>query len=388
MSGKGRLYLDYNATAPLRPEVRDVLSSALNRVGNASSVHAEGRGARGRIEAARDAVAALVSAEARNVIFTSGGSEANNLVLSPGFHRSGGAGPELLLVGAGEHACVLEGHRFDGASVELIPLTPEGIVDLAWLAGRLGGEARRVLVSIQLANNETGVVQPVAGAARLVHEKGGLIHTDAVQAAGKIPVSVADLGVDALTLSAHKLGGPQGVGALVLAAEGYHLDRMIRGGGQERSWRAGTENVASIEAFGVAAASAGRGLEAERRRLELLRASFESAIRRLAPDAVIFGEAADRLPNTILFSVPGWRAETALIAFDLNGVALSSGSACSSGKVRRSHVLDAMGITPELAEGALRLSFGWTTVESDVIRFASSFERLLSVNDSRKVRAA
>jgi len=389
MSLKERTYLDYNATAPLRPEARAALVSAYDSTGNASSVHSEGRRARAHLENARDAVAALVGGEAQNVIFTSGGSEANNLVLSRDFHRGGGTAPEILLVGGGEHPCVLEGHRFANDAVERIPLTGDGVVDLAWLAERLSALApRTALVSIQTANNETGVVQPVTEAARIVREHGGLIHTDAVQAAGKIPLSFADLGVDAMTLSAHKLGGPQGVGALVLASAGYHLGRMVRGGGQERGWRAGTENVAAISAFGQAARAAQAQLSSENSRLASLRAAFEGEIRRIAPEVAIFGEAATRLPNTILFAVPGWKAEMALIAFDLNGVALSSGSACSSGKVKRSHVLDAMGIAPDLAEGAIRLSFGWATTEADVISFASAFEKMLSVFNDRKVRAA
>jgi cysteine desulfurase len=384
-----RTYLDYNATAPLRPEARDALVAAYECTGNASSVHSEGRAARARLENARDALAALVGGQARGVIFTSGGTEANNFVLSREFRRGGGAAPDILLVGGGEHPCVLEGHRFANDAIERIPLTRDGVVDLAWLSQRLTAlTSRTVLVSIQLANNETGVVQPVAKAARIVREHGGLIHTDAVQAAGKIPISFAELGVDAMTLSAHKLGGPQGVGALVLASEGYHLGRMVRGGGQERGWRAGTENVAAISAFGEAARAALAQLPSEASRLAALRAAFEAEIRRIAPDAVIFGEAAPRLPNTILFAVPGWKAEMALIAFDLNGVALSSGSACSSGKVRRSHVLDAMGIAPDLAEGAIRLSFGWASTEADVTSFASAFEKTLSVRNDRKVRAA
>jgi cysteine desulfurase len=231
-------------------------------------------------------------------------------------------------------------------------------------------------------------VQPVAEAVRIVRERGGLIHTDAVQAAGKIPISFAGLGVDALTLSGHKLGGPQGVGALVLAREGYHLQRMLRGGGQERGWRAGTENVTAIAGFGEAARVALAELAGEFTRLSHLREAFEAEIRRIAPEAVIFGAGVERLPNTTLFALPGRRAETALIAFDLGGVALSSGSACSSGKVKRSHVLDAMGIAPGLAEGAMRLSFGWATTEAEVSLFAAALEKVSPVGDGRKIRAA
>ena len=389
MSLRERTYLDYNATAPLRVEARAAFVDALGMVGNASSVHGEGRGARGRLDAAREAVAGLVDSDARGVIFTGGGSEANNLALAGGFTRAGIPSPEYLFLGAGEHPCVLDGHRFPPRNVDLIPLTGDGVIDLDQLSLKLAAlGSQTALVSVQAANNETGVVQPLAEAAEIVRRHGGLFHCDAVQAAGKIPLSIGELGIDAMTISAHKLGGPQGVGALVLARGDYHLERLVRGGGQERGWRAGTENVAGIHAFGAAARAAGAQLVAEKERLSGLRSAFEAEIARIAPDAVIFGSNAPRLPNTILFAVPGWKAEMALIAFDLNGVALSSGSACSSGKVKRSHVLDAMGVPPDLAEGALRLSFGWATSEADVISFASAFEKALSVFNERKVRAA
>jgi cysteine desulfurase len=384
-----RTYLDYNATAPMRPQARDMLVRVLEGVGNASSVHREGRAARGLVETARDAVARLVGGQGKNVIFTGSGSEANNLVLAPGFHRTGARPPVKLLAGAGEHPCVLEGHRFPAEDVGLIPLDADGVIDLAMLEAQLDALGNMpVLVSIQLANNETGAIQPVAEAAALVKAHGGLIHCDAVQAAGKIPVDIAALGVDALTLSAHKLGGPQGVGALVLAGEGYVLDRLVRGGGQERNWRAGTENVAGIAAFGEAARVACEALGEEEPRLRDMRADFEAAICEHCPDAVIFSVNAPRLPNTILFAVPGKRAETALIALDLNGAALSSGSACSSGKVKRSHVLDAMGVDPALAESALRLSFGWNTQKDAVTHFTAAFARLLSNRNQSSEYAA
>lgn len=389
MNAANRTYLDYNATAPVRPQARDMLVRVLGDVGNASSVHREGRTARGIVETARDHVAALVGGRGKNVIFTGSGSEANNLALTPGFRRVNGAPAQALLVGAGEHPCVLEGHRFDADAVERIPLDSDGIVDLAWLEKRLkafGGAP--VLVSIQLANNETGVIQPVSDAASLVRAAGGLMHCDAVQAAGKIGVDINALGVDAMTLSAHKIGGSQGVGALVLAGEGYVLDRLVRGGGQERNWRAGTENVAGIAAFGEAARVAREALDEEALRLRDLRVEFEAAIRENCPDAVIFCENAPRLPNTILFAVPGKRAETALIALDLNGAALSSGSACSSGKVKSSHVLEAMGVAPALSEAALRLSFGWNTQKDAVTHFTAAFARLLSNRNQNSECAA
>ncbi|HEX2555148.1 MAG TPA: cysteine desulfurase family protein [Microvirga sp.] len=384
-----RSYLDHNATSPLRPEAAEAMARALALPGNASSVHAEGRAARAVIEAARERVAALVGAAAKQVIFTSGGTEAANTVLSPAFRRAGEAGGDLLLAGAAEHPCILDGHRYPPAALERIPVGADGTVDLAWLAARLERTEGRALVSVQAANNETGILQPVAAAAALARARGGLAHTDAVQAAGRVPLDMAALGVDALTLSAHKLGGPKGVGAIVLASERLEIaDRLVRGGGQERGYRAGTENVAAIAGFGAAAAAVGLRLAEEGARIAALRDAAEAALRRIAPDAVVFGAGAPRLPNTFAFAVPGLRAETALIAFDLAGVALSSGSACSSGKVKRSHVLQAMGVEPALAEGAIRVSLGWNSTEEDVFRFAKACESVLASLYRRRANAA
>lgn len=390
MSSIERSYLDYNATAPIGPEVADAVARALALSGNASSVHAEGRAARAAIEKARDKVAALVGAEAQNVVFTSGGTEASNAVLTPSLRRRRGSEAVRLLVGAAEHPCVLDGHRFEETQVERIPVGRDGMVDLAWLEARLErGRGEPVMVSIQAANNETGVIQPVRAAAEITRRFGGLVHTDAVQATGKIALDIVAFGVDVLTMSAHKLGGPKGVGAIVLASDAIEIgDRLIRGGGQERGHRAGTENVAAIVGFGVAAEIAARDLDSEGLRLRRLRDTLESGIRRQAPEAVIFGEGVERLPNTCAFAVPGVRAETALIALDLAGVAVSSGSACSSGKVKRSHVLSAMGVEPSLAEGAIRVSLGWRTTETDVKRFASAFEKLLDTLYRRRADAA
>ncbi len=385
-----RIYLDHNATSPLRPEVAAVVAHALSLPGNPSSVHHEGRAARAAVESAREKVARLVGARPKNVIFTSGGTEASNLVLTPSFRRlSEGAGASRLLIGASEHPCGLHGHRFPADAVELVPVTADGMVDLRWLKARLETGGERVLVSVQLANNETGVLQPVAEIAELVHQHGGLVHTDAVQAAGKIPVSILELGADVLTLSAHKLGGPKGIGAVVLASDQLEIaDRLVRGGGQEKGFRAGTENVAGIAGFGAAAELALDGPGAEALRLRALRDEAEVEIRRIAPEAVIIAAEAERLPNTFAFAIRGLRAETALIAFDLEGIALSSGSACSSGKVKRSHVLDAMGVELPVAEGALRVSLGWTTTKEDVIRFAEACEKVVGTLYKRKASAA
>jgi cysteine desulfurase len=390
MASDQRIYLDHNATSPMRQEVAEAVARAFRLPGNPSSVHAEGRAARAVIEAAREAVAALVGARAKNVIFTSCGTEANNLVLTPGFHRHGSSEVGRLLVGATEHVSVLEGHRFDAATVERIPVDVNGVIDLAWLARRLRApEAGPMMVSLQVANNETGIIQPVSEAARIVHEHGGVVHADAVQAAGKVPLDMAGLGVDAMTVSAHKLGGPKGCGALILASDQIELGpRLVRGGGQERGSRAGTENVPGIVGFGAAAGLALNAVLSEQARLRDLRDRAEAHLRRIAPDAVIFGADIDRLPNTFAFAVPGLKAETALIAFDLDGVAVSSGSACSSGKVRSSHVLEAMGADPALAQGALRVSLGWNSTDEDVIRFAETCENAVASLYKRRANAA
>jgi cysteine desulfurase len=391
MSGRERSYLDHNATVPMRPEVAEAVVRATGLVGNPSSIHSEGRAARAAVEAARASVARLVGADPARVIFTSGGTEAANAVLVPGFRRRGEReGAARLLAGAGEHPCVLGGHRFGEAGLETILVDEHGIVDLGWLDGRLSrGRGERCLVSIQTANNETGVLQPVAEAARLVHGHGGLLHTDAVQAAGKIALDLAALGADALTLSAHKLGGPKGVGAIVLAADDLDPgERLIRGGGQERGHRAGTENVAGIVGFGVAADIASGELEREGVRLRRLRDACEAELRRIAPSAVVFGAGAERLPNTLAFAMQGVRAETALILFDLEGVALSSGSACSSGKVKPSHVLEAMAVPRPLAEGAMRVSLGWNSTEADVKNFAAACEKLVATLYKSRAAAA
>jgi cysteine desulfurase len=383
MAGE-RVYLDYNATAPVRPAVADAVARALGVTGNPSSVHAEGRTARGLIEDAREKVAALVGASPRDVVFTSGGTEAANTVLSPGLRGRGGARPTRCLVSATEHVCVLEGARFGSDAIEVLPVDRNGIVEITELERRLTTGAP-ALVSIQAANNETGVLQPLAGPARLTHEAGGLFHTDAVQAAGKIRLDIASLGVDAVSLSAHKIGGPSGVGAVVL--NGVQLDnRLLRGGGQERGSRAGTENVPGIVGFGAAAEIAIAELEDNGARLMALRAKLEAEIQRLAPDALVFGAAVDRLPNTTAFAVPGIKAETLLMRLDLDGVAVSSGSACSSGKVRRSHVLEAMCVPDNLTEGTIRVSSGWNTREDDVTHFVQAFERALHALHTRRAR--
>lgn len=382
-----RVYLDHNATSPLRPEARVAMLDALDHAANPSSVHREGRAAHALIETARDQVALLAGAQSRDVIFTSGGTEASILALTPALEVGGDRRPfTQCLMSAVEHVCVLEGARFERNAVERIPVLPNGLVDQVWLAERLAAISAaggRALVAVQAANNETGILQPIAAIAAIVHAHGGILHCDAVQVAGKMPIDQVTAGADMLALSAHKIGGPQGVGALVLRSGGIVIgDRILRGGGQERGARSGTENVAGIAGFGAATAAVLKDLEDEAHRLGALRDAFENAIRDLAPDAVIFGADVARLPNTVAFSVPGLTAETALMNFDLAGIALSSGSACSSGKVKRSHVLEAMGIAADMAKGVLRLSAGWTSSEADVIRFRAVFERLMAKRES------
>ncbi|MGA7488780.1 MAG: cysteine desulfurase family protein [Xanthobacteraceae bacterium] len=369
-----RLYFDWNATAPLRPQARAAMLAALDATGNPSSVHAEGRLARHLIEEARENVAALVGADPRNVVFTSGGTEANMLALAPTNAAAAAPLSDRLLVSAIEHPSVLAGGRFPPAAVERLEVTADGRLDLAALERRLALPAGRVLVSLMLANNETGVVQPVSAAARLIHAAGGLLHVDAVQGAGRIPCDINVLEADLLTVSGHKIGAPKGVGALVRRNAAVPFpDPLIRGGGQERGARAGTENVAGIAGFGAAAAAAHAGLAIEAARMAALRDRLEAGLKAASPEAIIFGAAVERLPNTTLFAVPEMKAETAVIAFDLAGVAVSSGAACSSGKVQPSHVLAAMGAAAELARAAVRASLGPTTTESDIDRFIQAW---------------
>lgn len=376
MSTESRSYFDWNATAPLRGEARAAMQAALETTGNASSVHAEGRAARALIEQARADVAALVSAEAKHVIFTAGGTEANALALTPQIEAGSDKTPRgALLVSAVEHPSVLVGGRF--ASVETVPVDAQGRVDLAELQKRVE-QAERPLVSVMVANNETGVIQPIAEVGAIVHAAGGLLHVDAVQGAGRIACDMAVLGADLMTVSGHKIGGPQGAGALIRRADIHLPAPLIRGGGQERGYRAGTENVAAIAGFGAAARAALADREAAAARMAGLRDRIEAGLRAENPDVVIFGGDAERLPNTTSFSKPGMKAETAIIAFDLNGIAVSSGSACSSGKVQPSHVLAAMGVDPALAGGAIRLSLGWDTTEDDAGNVLKAWRKVAS----------
>ena len=361
------IYLDNNATAPARDEVVAAVSEVLSEVGNASSVHEIGRRARARVEHAREQVAGLVGAEAENVIFTSGGTEANNLALK-------GCGDRRLIVSGVEHGAVLSPALLRDPDCVILPVDHNGRVDLDALRTALANAAKPALVSVMYANNETGAIEPVAEIAAVAHEHGALMHSDTVQAAGKMPLDLNALGADMISLSAHKLGGPQGVGALILREERM-LDAQQVGGGQERGRRSGTENVAGVVGFGVAADVAGANLE-KFAGLAQWRDELERRILDLAPDCTIFAHDVERLPNTSCLTMPGIKAETQVMAFDLVGIAISAGAACSSGKVAPSHVLEAMGIPPELALTAIRVSLGWRSKAEDVDRFVAGWQEI------------
>jgi len=355
-------YLDWNATAPLRPEAAAAMTEALARCGNPSSVHRFGRDARRALEAARAQVAALVGAPAAAIVFTSGGTEANQLALR-------GITGRRLLISAIEHDSVRQ-----AAPAAIVPVTRQGVMDLAALERMLAADPRPALVSLMLANNETGVVQPVAEAARLAHAHGALLHCDAVQVAGKLPLAMERLGADLLTLSAHKLGGPQGVGALVAAPE-LALAALQTGGGQERGRRGGTENLPGIVGFGAACAAAAQEVDGYAG-VAHLRDAAERRLTAIAPEARVYGGDMARLANTLCLGLPGVPAATQVMALDLAGVMVSAGSACSSGKVRRSHVLDAMGVPPAEAESAIRISLGRSTGPADIDQLVEAWGAL------------
>ena len=357
------VYMDYNATAPMRPAVVAAVAEALGLTGNPSSVHRFGRLARRRLEEAREQVAALVGARPDQVVFTGGGTEANNLALA-------GSGRGRRIVSAIEHESVANA----APDAETVPVTADGAIDLAALDALLARPGPPALLSVMLANNETGVIQPVAAAAAAARRAGALVHCDAVQAAGRIPVDFAALGVDLLSLSAHKLGGPPGSGALIVA-DGVALTALLRGGGQERGRRAGTENVAGAAGFGVAAELARAELAAQGR-LARLRDALEARLRATVPAATVFGAAASRLPNTSCFALPGLAAATQVMALDLAGVAVSAGAACSSGKVRPSRVLRAMGVAEDAAGSAIRVSLGWGSADADIDRLVAAWSAL------------
>lgn len=365
-----RVYLDYNATAPLKAEAKAAMIAALDIEGNPSSVHSEGRAARSALEAARTRVARLVNAKPSEVVFTSGATEANACVMAQRW--------DTIFVSAVEHDSVLAPSRANGAELVVIGADADGRVRVEDIAARVltGADVGRALISLQLANNETGVIQDVASVVAFAREHGLFVHTDAVQAPGRIPVDFAGLDTDLMSISAHKFGGPKGVGALIIR-DHLDLEPLIRGGGQERRRRAGTENLAAIVGFGAAADAALVDL-ADAPRIARLRDGIEAAIRSATPSAQIIAGSQPRLPNTLSVALPGMLAETLVIRFDLAGIAISAGSACSSGKVGASHVLDAMGLPRAIAVSAIRISLGPDTTDADVERFIAAWKEITS----------
>ena len=370
------VYLDYNASGLVRPEVQAAMAEALAEGGNPNAVHAAGRRARARVETARARVAELVGADPTAIVFSSGGTESNAQAVASAI----AAGCERLIVSATEHPCVAEAANASGVPVEILPVDGDGVVDLAWLAAALGRPGGRALVAIHHANNESGVIQPIAEAALMVQAVGGWLHVDAIQSAGKIPVDMRALGADTLTLSAHKLGGPQGVGALV-SKDGVPIIRTLHGAGQERGLRAGTENVPGIAGFGVAADCAARDLPTATAH-KAWRDAAEARVK--AAGATIIGGAAERLPNTLFMAVEGWDSPQQLITLDLQGVMVSAGSACSSGKTKPSKAISAMGLE-HLATGGVRVSGGWGTTRDDWVRFAEAW---VASYDKHRARTA
>ena len=367
MSDSGPIYLDYNATAPIKPEVVTAVSETMMLAGNPSSVHGFGRDVRKRIEDAREQIAALIGCSPPELVFTAGGTEANNTALS-------GAGRRVLIVSAIEHPAVLRTAEAVAEEHIVLPVDGEGLLDMASLDKALAAHGPEALVSVMLANNETGVIQPVAEIAARATAAGALVHCDAVQAPGRIPVSFAGLGVDMMSIAAHKFAGPKGIGALVVRS-GLEIAPLIHGGGQERGLRGGTENAAGIVGFGTAAQLA-QGDLARAGEIAALRDRLEARLRETEPDVVIFSEGAERLSNTSCLTMPGVQSETQVMGLDLAGVAVSAGSACSSGKVEPSHVLRALGAADAVGGCAIRVSMGWATTEEETERFLGTWRAL------------
>lgn len=367
------IYLDYNATAPMRAEIIALMGEIMATVGNASSVHGPGRKARERVDTARQQVADLVAAPAKNVIFTGGGTEADNLALR-GFQ------PRHLIVSGVEHGAVLAPALLLDAHATIVDVDAHGRMDLDSLKAALADSDGPALVSLMLANNETGVLEPIAEAAEIAHAHDALIHCDGIQGAGKIAMDINELGIDLLSLSAHKFGGPQGVGALVMREERMVLAQMV-GGGQEMGRRSGTENVAGIAGFGAAARLAKDDLS-EFAELAGLRDDMEARLAKIAPARRVIGGDVARVPNTSCLTMPGVRSDTQVMALDLAGIAVSAGSACSSGKVAASHVLEAMGMELDEAMTAIRISMGGATTRDEIEQFIAAWSEIYRRNSS------
>ncbi|MDP7546424.1 MAG: cysteine desulfurase family protein [Alphaproteobacteria bacterium] len=373
MKAAEAIYLDNNATAPIRLEVIELMCEIMGTVGNPSSVHAAGRLARTRVDMGRQQVAELVGAEPRNVIFTGNGTEADNLALR-------GFGPRRFIVSGIEHGAILAPALMLDGDAAVVDVDHQGRLDLQDLETVLAATEGPALVSLMLANNETGIIQPVAEAAEIAHRHDALVHTDAIQGAGKITVDMEQLGVDLLSLSAHKIGGPQGIGALVMR-EDRAVSAQVIGGGQEMGRRSGTENVAGIAGFGEAARLAAAELQ-EFTQLAGLRDNMEDRLAEIAPARRVIGGEVARVPNTSCVTMPGVRSDTQVMAMDLAGIAVSAGSACSSGKITASHVLEAMGIEMEEAMTALRVSLGKNTTTAEIDRFLNAWAEIYRRNSS------
>ena len=359
-----KVYLDYNATAPIHPDILDLVTKVMNeRVGNASSVHSFGRDARKYVEDARHQIAALCAVEPEQVIFTSGATESNNTILNSFQNKR-------ILVSTIEHPAILEA----AGDAERILVTRDGIIDMDAYEKILNTGDPPALVSIMLVNSETGVIQPIADMAKMAHDKGALFHTDAVQGAGRVDLTLEKLGVDYISLSSHKMSGPQGVGAIIFR-KGLELRKFMRGGGQEKNCRAGTHNTAGIAGMGLAAEHALNNLNDNT--IQKLRDYLESEIKKISSDVIIYGENAPRVGNTSDIGLPGVPAETQLMALDLESIAVSSGSACSSGSFKPSHVLMAMGCTEDEAKSALRISLGYATTQTDIDRFIDVWSKMV-----------
>lgn len=385
---QNRIYLDYNASAPLLPSAREAMIAALDATGNPSSVHFEGRASLKIIEKARSQLGKAVGAKGNQIVFTSGASEAANQALSPIVRTAGREVPvSKLYVSAIEHPCVLAGGRFAKEQISFLKVTEAGIIDVAELENTLLAHDQTSgapMVAVMLANNETGIIQPISAIADLVHAHNGFLVVDAVQALSKIAFDASTLAAHFVIVSSHKIGGPKGAGALIFGDASISPQPMILGGGQENFQRGGTENIAAIAGFGAAAAE----ISSQTTKIDQmtrLRDSIEAGVGTICAEAgnkagepVFFCRGENRLPNTSCFAVPGVKAETALISLDLAGVAVSSGSACSSGKVKKSHVLAAMGVEDDLAACALRVSTGALTTNEDAEKFLGAFKAIVS----------
>ncbi|AMC12911.1 cysteine desulfurase family protein [Liberibacter crescens] len=374
-----RIYLDWNATSPLLPEARSVFIEALNEFGNASSIYQEGRKSRQYLECARHALAEFCDTKVENVIFTSSATEAANFVLTPDFYILGQLTRlDSLYISAIEHPAILKGGRFPVNHVYTLPVTSEGVIDLEALSRNL--ESRNFLsyapmIAVMLVNNETGIIQPVREVSKIVKKHGGILVVDAVQAAGRIPLSFKEIDADFFIISSHKLGGPIGAGALV-SRDNMRLPKpLLHGGSQENGYRAGTENIPAIRGFSAAVMTMGKGIRERSLYLSELREQLEKGLKAIVPDVLIYGENVTRISNTCFFTFPHVKAETLQIAFDVEGISVSAGSACSSGKVGTSHVLKAMGY--DTVKGALRVSLGPTTSERHIHVFLTVLEKIV-----------